>query len=60
MTLEEAYERLEAKGTSRHDLDMMISDHRFDGDPLWADLGCPPGRGFTAPSTSTRTGTGGR
>ncbi|GHH24824.1 NAD-dependent epimerase/dehydratase family protein [Streptomyces rubradiris] len=43
LTLDEAYDRLRAKGGSPHDLDMVITDHWFDGAPLWADLDCAPG-----------------
>ncbi|KES06241.1 hypothetical protein BU52_16030 [Streptomyces toyocaensis] len=43
LTVDEAYERLRANGGTRHDLDMVITDHWFDGDPLWADLDCVPG-----------------
>ncbi|WP_426569033.1 NAD-dependent epimerase/dehydratase family protein [Streptomyces canus] len=43
LTLDEAYDRLRARGGSRHDLDMLVTDHWFDGDPLWADLDCAPG-----------------
>lgn len=43
LALDEAYDWLRAHGGSRHDLDMLVTDHWFDGDPLWADLGCAPG-----------------
>lgn len=43
LTLDEAYEWLRAQGGSRHDLDMLVTDHWFDGDPLWHDLDCAPG-----------------
>ncbi|MFI2436551.1 NAD-dependent epimerase/dehydratase family protein [Streptomyces sp. NPDC018693] len=43
LTLDEAYGRLRELGASRHDLDMLITDHWFDGDPLWSDLDCAPG-----------------
>ncbi|MFJ8310504.1 MULTISPECIES: NAD-dependent epimerase/dehydratase family protein [unclassified Streptomyces] len=37
---------LAERGRSAHDLDMMVTDHWFDSDPLWADLGRDPGPGF--------------
>ncbi|MFE9555895.1 NAD-dependent epimerase/dehydratase family protein [Streptomyces sp. NPDC006692] len=37
---------LAERGRSAHDLDMMVTDHWFDSEPLWADLGCDAGPGF--------------
>ncbi|MGW0401623.1 NAD-dependent epimerase/dehydratase family protein [Streptomyces sp. NPDC003002] len=46
LTYREASAFLEARGRSPHDLDMVTTDHWFDSDPLWSDLGCDPGPGF--------------
>ncbi|MEU5753269.1 NAD-dependent epimerase/dehydratase family protein [Streptomyces sp. NPDC047829] len=46
LTLDQAYEAVRARGGSRHDLDLLISDHWFDANPLWTDLDSPPGPAF--------------
>lgn len=46
LTYEQAAERLRAAGRSTHALDMMVTDHWFESNQLWSDLGVVPGAGF--------------
>ncbi|MGW8064697.1 NAD-dependent epimerase/dehydratase family protein [Streptomyces ziwulingensis] len=46
LSLDQAYDVLRARGGSRHDLDMLVSDHWFDADPLWKDVDELPGPAF--------------
>ncbi len=43
LTLDEAHAWCRERGVPRHDLDMLVTDHWFDGAPLWADLDHTPG-----------------
>ncbi|MFJ3807499.1 NAD-dependent epimerase/dehydratase family protein [Streptomyces sp. NPDC090073] len=46
MTVRQAQDLLIGDPYSRHGLDMLTSDHWFDGEPLWSDLAESPGPGF--------------
>ncbi|MGW2517707.1 NAD-dependent epimerase/dehydratase family protein [Streptomyces sp. NPDC001617] len=46
LTYEQAAERLRALGRSTHPLDMMATDHWFESDRIWSDLGVVAGVGF--------------
>lgn len=47
LTVRQARELLAGERRLRHGLDMLTSDHWFDGEPLWSDLAERPGPGFT-------------
>ncbi|WP_406476711.1 NAD-dependent epimerase/dehydratase family protein [Streptomyces sp. NBC_01615] len=46
LTVEQARTILAANGQPSSVLDMLTTDHFFDSDPLWSDLGREPGAGF--------------
>lgn len=48
LSLPRARDLLAADPLASHALDMVRTDHWFDGVPLWRDLGLPPGPGFPA------------
>lgn len=46
LTARQARAVLAEHGRPERELEMLTTDHWFDGAPLWSDLGCDPGPGF--------------